>query len=407
MPASATSLSVVSVQSLRTRADNFGVRLRNSVGSPVEGHNFYDREVEQARVWQRLETDNILLLAPRRVGKTSLLYKLEASAAQHGYRPVFVSVASHEHELAFLQALLEAVAMSTRFRRKVAGRARKLLARVKSINVDKLNVELGTPSWQALGDEVLHTLQISEQRCLVMIDELPIFVLTLLRSHGRERARSFLNWFRQVRQDRRARLSVRWLVCGSIGLDTVTQRERIGDTIGDLAILRLDAFSRAHARVFLAELARSYDLELQATAIEHMLDKVGWLIPYHLQVLFSLVRDLDLARPDIEAVERAYAEMLSNHHKGYFDPWVQRLRDELGSTDEGHALALLEVAALDPSGAPGSVVYGLMHSRGVELEHTRYLLGVLVNDGYLVVVDGRWQFRSPLLRDYWRTMVTP
>lgn len=137
-------------------------------------------------MWQRLETDNILLLAPRRVGKTSLLYKLEASAAQHGYRPVFVSVASHEHELAFLQALLEAVAMSTRFRRKVAGRARKLLARV----------------------------------------------------------------------------------------------------------------------------------------IEHMLDKVGWLIPYHLQVLFSLVRDLDLARPDIEAVERAYAEMLSNHHKGYFDPWA-------------------------------------------------------------------------------------
>lgn len=52
-------------------------------------------------------------------------------------------------------------------------------------------------------------------------------------------------------------------------------------------------------------------------------------------------------------------------------------------------------------------MYGLMHSRGVELEHTRYLLGVLVNDGYLVVVDGRWQFRSPLLRDYWRRMVAP
>jgi hypothetical protein len=150
-------------------------------------------------------------------------------------------------------------------------------------------------------------LQASNQRCLVMVDELPIFVLNLLRAHGRERVRLFLNWFRHVRIDRQARLAVRWL--------------------------------------------------------------------------------------------------LAYHHEGYFDPWYQRLRDELGAADENHALAVLEAVAKDPSGVASGVLHELSSSRGASHEFTRYILAVLVNDGYLVTVDERWCFRSPLLRDYWRSMV--
>lgn len=31
----------------------------------------------------------------------------------------------------------------------------------------------------------------------------------------------------------------------------------------------------------------------------------------------------------------------------------------------------------------------------------RYLLGVLQSDGYLVEVDGKYRFRSSMLRDFW------
>jgi hypothetical protein len=248
-------------------------------------------------------------------------------------------------------------------------------------------------------------LQASKQRCLVMLDELPIFVLNLLHAHGRERVRLFLNWFRHVRLDRQARLAVRWLICGSIGLDTVTQRERLGGTINDLAIVRLDAFSRAHAHALLVELAHNYEIELRPEIREHVLDKIGWLIPYHLQLLFSAVRDLGAGTPTIETVDRAYAGLLASHHKGYFDPWYQRLRDELGFVDEAHALAILGAAASDLGGAPTGVLHEILRSRGANHDLTRYILGVLVNDGYLVLVDERWRFRSPLLRDYWRSMV--
>ena len=38
-------------------------------------------------------------------------------------------------------------------------------------------------------------------------------------------------------------------------------------------------------------------------------------------------------------------------------------------------------------------------------KYHRFLLDVLENDGYLVVDEGRYVFRSPLLRDYWRARV--
>lgn len=48
----------------------------NIVGNTVQGDDFFDRERELSSVLARLQTDHVLLLAPRRVGKTSLMYRV-------------------------------------------------------------------------------------------------------------------------------------------------------------------------------------------------------------------------------------------------------------------------------------------------------------------------------------------
>ena len=50
--------------------------MRNVAGQVVRGRDFFDRQSEMARFWRDLESDNLLLLAPRRVGKTSLMRKM-------------------------------------------------------------------------------------------------------------------------------------------------------------------------------------------------------------------------------------------------------------------------------------------------------------------------------------------
>ena len=50
--------------------------MRNIVGPPVRDENLFGQEELISLVWSKLEVTNILLTAPRRFGKTSIMLNL-------------------------------------------------------------------------------------------------------------------------------------------------------------------------------------------------------------------------------------------------------------------------------------------------------------------------------------------
>src|SRR5579862_646608 len=57
--------------------------LTNIAGPPVSGANLYGREGELREIWARLKGGhNLTLLAPRRIGKTSLMHELRRVPSQ-------------------------------------------------------------------------------------------------------------------------------------------------------------------------------------------------------------------------------------------------------------------------------------------------------------------------------------
>jgi hypothetical protein len=74
------------------------------------------------------------------------------------------------------------------------------------------------------------------------------------------------------------------------------------------------------------------------------------------------------------------------------------LLNAVAPTDRGLARDDLQVV-LDGAAASGALTPGT--------SRLGYLLDVLVSDGYLVDDDGRFRFRSPIIRDYWRKRVLP
>ena len=55
----------------------------NQTGPPVRGGDFYDRETFIPQLWERISDGaNILLLAPRRVGKSSVMFRLVDQAKE-------------------------------------------------------------------------------------------------------------------------------------------------------------------------------------------------------------------------------------------------------------------------------------------------------------------------------------
>jgi len=410
--------------------------IESSVGRPVRGINFFDREHERRLLWQHLRQSHVLLLAPRRVGKTSLLMRLADEAPEHGHRAVYVSVADARSEDDVTRKLIAALAAHPAsepiWRRLQKGPFKRFFSRLKArVEAGPLTLELAPEdgpdtSWAALAEAIADAIDALGEPWLVLVDELPIFVMTLMRADAQARSpqgaddlprtRNFLNWFRQLRSAPSRRdpkrgpgePPLRWVVAGSVGLDAVVSRARLGDTINDLSVFPLGPFSPVAADAFLAALADSYGLPLDADTRARLMQRAGWLIPFYLQILFSRLHDLCAEqglRPSPALVDRVVDELLSPTYRAYFDYWRQRLTEELGRPHDQHALALLAAVAAE---AEGLTRKALDHHLSEHLpepaardESLRFLLDVLENDGYLVREDGRFRFRSALLREYW------
>lgn len=400
--------------------------MENSVGRPVRGDNFFDRAREQRRVWQRLRTDHVLMLAPRRVGKTSLLLRLADDAEAHGFHAVYLSVADAQREIDLVKKLIDALrdvpAAETALKKLGKGPLKRFFRRAKRIDAGPIALELDTTgadaeeSWSTVAESLADALEKLGDKWLLLVDELPIFVMTLLRvDPSGDRARTFLHWFRELRNPSHRKTHMRWVVAGSIGLDAVVAQKNLGDTINDLNPVPLGAFDTETTHAFLTALANSYDITLALPVRERIIERVGWLVPFYLQLLFAKLLELatdEAATPTPALVDRAVAQILSPAYRGSLDYWRQRLTDELGRPDDARATALLNAVCMTPEGASRAVLRQLFTEFVADPaerdDKLRFLLDVLENDGYLVYDDaGTYRFRSALLREFWRARIAP
>jgi len=384
--------------------------MRNITGAVARGDDFFDRVKEMALFWRDLETDNLLLLAPRRVGKTSLMRKMEDDAEHHGRTAVYVDVSDCADELHFVQRLyatiLENQTGDLLWERIENSWLSQALKRVQKVGGAGFNIEFrpDAGSWTRMGEELADALSKLEGRWLIQVDELPVFVLKLLNQGeptGRDRVREFLYWMRRLRSQY---TGVVWMLAGSIGLDTVTARLNIADSINDLRIEKLGAFDPPTADAMLKALSGAYHVDLDNTVRTRVLTRTGWLAPYYLQLIFKELRGIDgtVTESNVDAV---IEDLLSPHHKTYFDYWYQRLDEELGAPDADYAKAVLHSCCRSSEGSTRSTLSLALVRPIADAElredKLRYLLDVLQSDGYLVSDHDRWRFLLPLLREFW------
>src|SRR6266568_5696947 len=159
--------------------------------------------------WRDLETDNLLLLAPRRVGKTSLMRKMAANAETYGFNTISADVSDCSGEMHFVQRLYETI-LDTDLGDNLWNNIKdswfgRTVQRVRKIGGGGFSLEFDpdNAAWARLGEELADALSKLEGAWLIQVDELPVFVLKLLNQgepSERARVREFLYWMRRVRQ---------------------------------------------------------------------------------------------------------------------------------------------------------------------------------------------------------------
>ena len=84
--------------------------MRNITGSPTEGADFFNRHSELRQLRTELDNDaNLLLTAPRRVGKTSLALKLCELRRKEKWEAAFFDAESCSDEASFADRLVRAL----------------------------------------------------------------------------------------------------------------------------------------------------------------------------------------------------------------------------------------------------------------------------------------------------------
>ncbi len=404
-------------------------KLKREVGNWVSGEKFWGRETELQSFIELLdEGANILLTAPRRTGKTSLMREVARRLEERGKdTAIYVDLErSHSPEDAIVELSLATRPHASAWAR-VRGAFEGILQHAEELKFDVLTLKLRDGvlgNWAGKGDRVLDALAEQGRPVTLFLDEFPILINRLLKDEdfnvtpaGRTTVDTFVSWIRAATLKHQGRLRI--VLSGSIGLEPVLRQAGLSATINTFRAFELEPFDEATARSCLAALAENYAIELPPEAVERMLARLGLYIPHHVQMFFSHVYE-DCQRRwgkvkearnacTVDDIDRVYRDRMlgarGNHELSHFE---ERLRSVLGPRVQPLAMELLTEAAHGCLRSEAAIILVedyLPDASGRAQERLpvlREVLAILEHDGYLRVEGEGHGFASLLVRDWWK-----
>lgn len=391
----------------------------NIVGPVVRGQDLYGRDDFIKLLSDKLRVGSVLLAAPRRFGKTSVMYRL-IDDPTWDYKVIHADLErmiepaeliTHLVEQLVKDTYLSKITNALSFVPKKAWSA--VRENIEEVELVKLKLKLKEqlrPNWRESGDELFKRIAESETTVLFILDELPMMIDRMARSKDhREDAITLLRWLRALRLNPAIR-NVRFLVAGSIGIDHVLRDLGEISAINDFEKIQLSPFSSKTASAFLNDLADGKALQLSAPAKRRILDLIGTAVPYFIQILFSEVHKAHLQEGEPitpKRVEQVYRDrVLGVECKTYFEHYYGRLRDYYQPNEEIAAKRILRELAMGESLGRDHCYLLYKEITGVtnaNIEQFNTLMTNLENDFYVAYEhkNQRYGFSCKLLRDWW------
>jgi uncharacterized protein len=402
-------------------------RLVKTIGNYVEGDRFWGREGEVALFIEDLDAGaNILLVAQRRMGKTSLMHEVSRRIADR-YLCLHVDLQDAHSAADAIAELSAATRQDTRVWDKTKRIFENILKSSPVEVVDSLQIAglkmtlrsgLTGGDWREKGDRLLEALASNDRPVAIFFDEVPILVNRLLKGtdftitpERRQQVDEFMSWLRA--NSLKYQGKVRMVLTGSIGLEPILRQANLSATINHFTPFDLSYWSVDTARGCLEALALNYGVVFEIGAIDRMLDRLGVLVPYHVQMFFDSVDRYcalnKINSVSIDLINDLYSnKMLGVRGQANLSHLEERLKLILGISFYSLALDLLTEAAVVGCLTPAAVTI-LQKEVAIDLnngetivEACREILAVLEHDGYLQQSNNSYVFVSNLIKDWWK-----
>lgn len=383
--------------------------MKIQTGKPVRGDEYFVRTALIDRAWRILEDGrHVLIVAPRRVGKTSLMYYLHDNP-KPGYQFVYVITESDNNENDFYRKIVNKVMKTDLVRKseKVKSFFKLHLPNIEKIGPD--GVEFGVKDehdYYELLKSILKSVS-GEEKLIILLDEFPETLENIIETDGENAGKHFLQSNRELRQDQEISKNIQFIYTGSIGLESIVSRIKTISTINDLTRLQVPALSVDESKELIDLLSESVDFQMTDHSMDYILNKIEWLIPFYIQMIMEELRNLYLDNPfdtlTNKIIDQAFEKSLEQ--RNHFEHWQSRLQRSLQGTDYSFTKDLLNLTS-ENGKIDKNEIFNLAVKYGKEEEYKEFVAS-LVYDGYINNNDDQntYRFNSPILMMWWRQNV--
>jgi len=234
------------------------------VGAPAVGTAFFDREEITEKIQNRLNSGSLLLAAPRRFGKTSIMLKVKENLSKEGTLCIYLDIEWVNAPEDLIVEILCKIkdSMGQDFKKYVKGLPKGLIDSVKD-NIE--NVELPffkvslkkelQGSWMEKGHELFNALRKINAKAVLFLDEFPLMLYNMCENKNLDKKEvlKLLYWLRSLRME----TDVRMVLGGSIGVDRILKNLRSSASINDLERIQIEPFDEETAKKFVNALLAS------------------------------------------------------------------------------------------------------------------------------------------------------
>jgi len=356
--------------------------------------------------WREVRKGNhILFVAPRRVGKTSIMKDL-AEHCPEGFACIYQNIEGVKSRDEFYQRLFELILQC--IDRSLVGSAKAFVVHcmkkysIKEISKSGIKIESNEIDYEKEIRNLIPKLKEAEVHTVIFLDEFAE-VINKLKKQGKEQdAVDILHTLREIRSDDDFE-HFTLVFAGSIGLEYVVSTIDRPKLINDLHPVVTGALTDEEADRLIRQLTHGASIQLNPDIIRHIKDSIHHLLPYYLQLVLEEI-DLvahEAVQPQVteEMVKTAFTRILNKNKN--FDDWLERLKDYqpeyfsfmndiLKHTAHKNKITIQEV--FDKA---NDIKFG-------RSEDYMDFVEQLLHDGYLVEVERHvYGFISPFLHQFW------
>ncbi len=389
--------------------------MKLSIGKTATGDDFFLRNDIVAEIYEALnESDSLLLSAPRRVGKTSIIHFIKDNPTEE-YYCVYVDTEDVTDSQTFFKVLLKAIfdiENKSRYQKSVEKAGKKIKGFLSSIdNIDVggfFSIDFNEKASESIDyyekfKDFLEKVDLDNRKILLMVDEFPVTIEHIKDEQGEQAARNFLKQNRAIRQNNKYNQKIKFIYTGSIGLLSVVKKLDATADINDILSYKLRPLSLVEGLELAQKLLNTYRIQANEEDLKYLLQqKIEWLIPFHIQLSIKEIRDLyrlEAKEVNQTFIDQAFNELILNggiyldHYRGRLSKVFNRneltlVHEILKKLTENQSVNELEL-------------YDLSVKNHLENSFKNILL-TLEYDGYIVeLADKKWRFYSPILKQWW------